>query len=186
MKLFSVLLIAVLAMNAEAADSISIATMDKLIHALSGVWRYSMRSPANSQQPNGTVTDGTELWRPTSGGAPLVEENHMTINGKAAYHYAAIWWNGKTQSAQGIWCDSEINDQGCTGFAVTWEGEQIVMSGEYESAGKRFAWRETFERKSEDSLTQTLHIGQPTGELKLVSTLALTKAKDAIAGDHSQ
>ena len=129
---------------------------------------------------------GIEIWRTTSGGAPLVEENHMTIDGKESYDYAAIWWNGKAQNAQGIWCDAEINDQGCTGFAVTWKGEQIVMSGEYESGGKRFAWRETLERKSEDSLTQTLHIGQSAGELKLVSTTALTKAKDAFAADHSQ
>jgi len=186
MNLFRVLLVAVLAINAEAADSSSSAKMDKLVRALSGVWRYGARSPANSQHPNGTVTQGIEIWRTTSGGAPLVEENHMTIDGKESYDYAAIWWNGKAQNAQGIWCDAEINDQGCTGFAVTWKGEQIVMSGEYESGGKRFAWRETLERKSEDSLTQTLHIGQSAGELKLVSTTALTKAKDAFAADHSQ
>jgi hypothetical protein len=187
MKWFRVLLTAVLAINAEGADSASSAKMDKLVHALSGVWRYGTRSPASSQHPKWHGHGrGIEIWRTTSGGAPLVEENHMTIDGKESYDYAGIWWNGKAQNAQGIWCDAEINDQGCTGFAVTWKGEQIVMSGEYESGGKRFAWRETLERKSEDSLTQTLHIGQSAGELKLVSTTALTKAKDAFAGDHSQ
>src|SRR6185437_13918390 len=81
----------------------------------------------------------------------------------------------KMQDLQGIWCDTEMNDQGCTNFAVTWEGEQIVMTGEYESAGKKFAWRETFARNSEHSLTQTLYVGQPGRDLKLVSTISLAK-----------
>jgi len=174
-KLYGLLLIATVAVNASAADDPSTAKMNRLLHSLSGVWRYTVKSPSSSQHLNGGVTTGVEVWRTSPGGTPLIEENQMTIDGKDYYDYAAIWWNGKMQDLQGIWCDTEMNDQGCTNFAVTWEGEQIVMTGEYESAGKKFAWRETLARNSEHSLTQTLYVGQPGRDLKLVSTISLAK-----------
>ena len=119
-----------------------------------------------------------EVWRAAPGGMPLIEENHMKATDGESYDYAAVWWNGKTQKYQGIWC-ADINDEGCNGFAAKLEGNQVVMTGEWELNGKRRAWREAFAPTSSTSLTQTLEIGEPGGELKRVTAINATSVSEA-------
>ena len=149
--------------------------MQKLANILAGNWRFKRKGEPTPEGKAGQTGEGLEVWRTEPGSMPLIEENHITMNGEDFYDYAAIWWDSKARRAQGIWCDSELNDQGCTGFDVNWEGEQVVLTGEYEQGGKRFAWREVFARTTPTSLTQTLYIGTPGGELKRVSTINATR-----------
>ena len=74
----------------------------------------------------------------------------------------------------GIWCDPTINDEGCSGFGVTLEGKDVVLSGEWEYQTKRQAWREVFSVTTV-TMTQTLYIGEPGEELKLASTIRGSK-----------
>jgi ketosteroid isomerase-like protein len=108
---------------------------------------------------------------------PLVEENHIKTTGGESYDYAAVWWSGKAQKYQGIWC-ADINDEGCNGFEAKLEGNQVVMTGEWEQNGKRRAWREAFAPTSSTSVTQSLEIGEPGGELKRVSAINATKVRE--------
>ena len=55
-------------------------------------------------------------------------------------------------------------------FDVMVEGSNVVLTGEWEFQHKRQAWREVFSR-SGTAMTQTLYVGDPGQELKLVSTI---------------
>jgi hypothetical protein len=148
--------------------------MQKVANVLAGNWRFKMKSEPTPDGNAVQTGEGLEIWRTGPGGMPLIEENHIIMKGQDFYDYAAIWWDDKARQARGIWCDTGINDQGCTSFEVQSEGAQVVLIGEYEQKGNKFAWREVFARTSPTSLTQTLFIGEPGGLLKQVSTVNAT------------
>jgi hypothetical protein len=120
------------------------------------------------------IGDGEEVWKAAPGGSAFVEENRSKVNGELAEEYAAMWWDSKANKVRGIWCDPTINDEGCSGFGVTIEGKDVVLSGEWEYHAKRQAWREVFTCTTA-TMTQTLYIGEPGKELKLASTIRGTK-----------
>lgn len=143
--------------------------MRAIVDALAGTW--SVRWIDNK---GAVIGDGEEVWKIAPGGSALIEENRSELNGKPAEDYAVMWWDGKAQKIHGVWCDASINDEGCSGFGVTVEGKEIVLTGEWEYQGKRQAWREVYSSTG-TMLTQTLYIGDPGKELKLSSTIRGTK-----------
>src|SRR5205814_7227011 len=90
MKLSCGLLVALMAVNARAANEVSPPEMAKLVNILSGSWHFTMNSKASVEHPSRAKGEGLEVWRMEPGG-PLIEENHMAVNGKDSYDYAAIW-----------------------------------------------------------------------------------------------
>lgn len=193
MKWFGLLLITWFGSGASATSARAQQTgnqhevMRNLSHVLEGTWRFAIESKPSPEGRVGQPGTGLEVWRAEPGGTPFIEENQMRIDGQDFYDYAAIWWDDKAHQARGMWCDSGINDQGCTTFDVQSEGPQVVLIGEYEQKGKRFMWREVFARTSSTSLTQTLFIGEPGGLLKQVSTVNATIVNVAEApGTKSQ
>ena len=132
---------ALLAAGAEAAQIPP--QMRAIVDSLSGTWSITWFKvdPSNNEQVTG---HGEEVWKLAPGGVPFIEENRSIVNGRPAEDYAAMWWDGKAQKIQGIWCAPLTNDEGCSGFTVTLEGMVIVLTGEWEKHGKRCAWREVF------------------------------------------
>jgi len=131
---------------------------------LAGTWKLTWLDTAGQ-----VIGGGGESWKVEPGGV-LVEENRSTVNGRPSDDYAAMWWDSKAQTVHGIWCDREINDEGCSGFdAVVTKGE-VVLTGSWEQQGKRIFWRETFERKGAQ-LTQALFIGETAETTKLAGTI---------------
>jgi hypothetical protein len=140
----------------------------KVVSALSGKWSIRVSSDHGE-------TTGDELWQGGTEGMPLTEEfRATTATGDKSTDYAAVWWDGRAKKVRGIWC-ADFNDQGCTPFEVTWHGSDIEMTGEYESKGKRTAWKEIFHVTSATTFTQTLYMGTPGKELKKVSTIVAQK-----------
>ena len=123
---------------------------------------------------------GEEVWKSGPGGSAFIEENRSTVKGESTEDYAAMWWDSKAQKVHGIWCDATINDEGCSGFVVTLEGKDVVLTGEWEYQGKMQAWREVF-GATKTAMTQTLYVGDPGKELKVSSTIRGT----IVAGDSS-
>ena len=147
-----------------AAQDQSKTSFRRVVSALSGKW--SIRETSEHGE-----TTGEEVWQGGTGGMPLTEEfRATTANGKKLTDYAAVWRDGKTKNVRGIWC-ADFNDQGCTPFEVTWHGNDIDMTGEYESKGNRMAWKEIFHVTSAATFTQTLYAGTRGEELKKVSTI---------------
>lgn len=139
--------------------------MRVIMDALAGSWSIIW------VDKNGRVIgEGKEVWTTAPGGIPFTEENRSTVNGKLAEDYAAMWWDNKTQTVRGIWCDATINDEGCSGFNVSLDSKDVVLTGEWEFGGKRQSWREVF-IVTGTAFTQTLGIGEPGGELKAASTI---------------
>jgi hypothetical protein len=140
----------------------------KVVSALSGKW--SIRETSDHGE-----TTGEEIWQGGTGGIPLTEEfRATTASGEKLTDYAAVWRDAKTEKVRGIWC-ADFNDQGCTPFEVTSRGNDIEMTGEYESKGKSTAWKEVFHVTSATTFTQILYMGTPSGELKKVSTIVAEK-----------
>jgi hypothetical protein len=152
--------------------------MQTLARILSGAWSGTLKVEPTSELPSGGTGEVSEVWRASPGGMPLVEENHIRTTSGESYDYAAVWWNGKAQKYQGIWC-ADINDEGCNGFEAKLERNQLVMTGDWEKKGKRRAWREVFAQTSTTSVTQSLEIGEPGAELKRVSAIDATKVMEA-------
>jgi hypothetical protein len=115
------------------------AQMRTIADLLNGTWAITWIDT------NGHVIGtGEEVWKFASGGSAFIEENRSKVNGESAEDYAAMWWDSKAHKVHGIWCDSTINDEGCSGFDVTLEGKDVVLNGEWEYQTKRQAWREVF------------------------------------------
>lgn len=160
-------------LNADGSGA-STSEMQKLADIVSGTWSGTLRVEPTPRLPSGGTGEVAEVWRAAPGGMPLIEENHMKTSAGDSYDYAAVWWNGNAQKYQGIWC-ADINDEGCNGFEARLEGNQVVMTGEWEQNGKRRAWREVFAPTSSTSVTQTLEIGEPGEELKRISAIDATR-----------
>lgn len=145
----------------------------KVINALSGHWSIAETDAPRQHTPTATRS-GTEVWYTATGGITLIEEYNTKAADGDAHDTALIWWDGKAQRILGLWC-ADINDQGCSGFTVRWERSDIIMSGEWESQGKRLAWREVFVFAGPSSFTQTLYIGSPGRNLERASVIQATR-----------
>jgi hypothetical protein len=145
--------------------------MQKLLKAFSGRWTITQTNP------EGVTSRGEEVWRAGAGGVPLVEEYRVrNVEGKELADFATFWWDAKAKKYQGLFC-GDFLEQGCTPFAIEWSDNKVKMSGEYDSEGKRFAWKEVFELGA-NSFVQTLDIGLVGEELKRVATIHATKSPE--------
>ena len=143
--------------------------MQKLVKVFAGRWSITEKSEAT-----GKTVQGEEFWHALAGGMPLIEEYHTKGPDGAAYDTAAIWWDATARKYAGIWC-AAFNEPGCTPFEVKWEGNRIVLDGEFQQAGKKLAWREVFLFTSATSFSQTLDIGPSPAELKRASIITAKK-----------
>ena len=143
--------------------------MRAIVDTLAGTWSITW-----TDKDGHVIGKGKEVWKIAPGGIPFIEENRSTVNGKPAEDYAAMWWDGKAQTVHGFWCDATINDEGCSGFNVTLDGKDVVLTGEWEYLGKRQSWREVFSA-TRTAMTQTLSTGEPGKELKPAPTIRGTK-----------
>lgn len=145
------------------------AQMHTIADMLAGTWSITW-----IDMDGHVIGEGEEVWKSAPGGSAFIEENRSKVNGESAEDYAAMWWDNKAHKVHGIWCDSAINDEGCSGFDVTLEGKDVVLSGQWEYQTKRQTWREVFSG-SPATMSQTLYIGEPGKELKPASTIRGTK-----------
>jgi hypothetical protein len=139
--------------------------MRRIVNALSGRWSFTETSVPRPGASNTSRSRGEEVWHTATGGLTLVEDNHTKSATGDSYDTAVIWWDGKAQKIRGIWC-SDINDEGCNGFDVRWDGDDVVMAGEWELGGQRRAWKEVFAQTGPNSFTQTLYFGPPGGAME--------------------
>ncbi len=148
--------------------------MRSIVEALAGTWSttHARVDVQDQEHANGY---GEEVWKLGPGGFPFIEENRQVIDSNPSEDYAVMWWDPKAQKIRGIWCESRINDEGCSGFDATFEGRDVVMNGEWEMRGKRWAWREVYSTAGGSRLVQTLYVGEPGTPLRRVSVIRGTK-----------
>jgi ketosteroid isomerase-like protein len=140
--------------------------MRSIFNLLAGSWSITW-----SDKDGHVIGEGEEVWKFAPGATALIEENRSKVKGKSADDYASMWWDGKARRVHGIWCDGSINDEGCSGFDVTLEGNDVVLTGEWKFQGKRQAWREVLSGTNAN-MTQTLYVGEPGKQLTLASTIS--------------
>ena len=139
--------------------------MRAIVNALAGTWSITWLDKEGR-----AIGAGEEVWRSAPGGSAFIEENRSMVNGEPADDYAAMWWDSKAQQIRGIWCDASINDEGCSGFDVGLESDNVVLTGQWEYHGKRQVWREVFSGTG-TVMKQMLYIGEPGKELMLSGTI---------------
>ncbi len=155
------------------------AQIQKLAKALSGRWSIHEKYEPDEWTPKGGVGEGTEVWRPSPGGFTLIEEYHSKGSAGETFGLSLTWWDDKAQRYQSLWCVNS-NPQGCqTGFTLNWEGDELVISSEFERGGKKFTWREVVSDITPTSFTQTADIGEVGEPLKRWLTIHATKATKA-------
>ena len=144
--------------------------MRGIVDALAGTWSIMW-----VDKEGRVIGRGEEVWKVAPGGSAFIEENRSSVNGKPAEDYAAMWWDSKARKVHGIWCEATINDEGCSGFDVVLSsGKDVLLTGDWEHGGKRKVWKEVF-TSTATAMTQTLHVGEPGGDLQLASTIRATK-----------
>jgi Amidohydrolase family len=163
--------------GSKPPDIASNIEMQQLSRILAGRWSGKLAMEPGSRESG----RADEAWYLTPGGLTLVEENRLSTAQEDSFDYAAVWWNRKEQKYQGIWC-ADINDEGCNGFDAQIDSDRVTMTGEWEQAGHRRAWREVFSHPDKKSLLQTLEVGEPRGELKLISSITASKVTASAAG----
>jgi hypothetical protein len=149
--------------------------MEKLVKAFSGTWSITENLAPDAHQPSPDPGRGEEVWRALPGGMPLIEEYHSKSYAGDGYDSAVIWWNAKAHRYEGVWC-AAFNDPGCSPFTAKWEGDNVVMDGEFEKAGETLAWHEVFTFAS-TTFTQTLDIGKPGSVLHRASSIAAVRSR---------
>lgn len=147
--------------------------MTKLAKALGGTWSITIKDEPGPENPKGETYSGKEIWS-SPGGGPVMEQFSAKSSSGEQAESALFWWDLKTSKYHGLWC-APINDDGCNGFEAHWEGNRLINDGEWAYQGHRSVWHEIFEVLSPTEFVQTLFIGEPGGELKLVSTIRGTK-----------
>ena len=151
--------------------------IQKLAKALTGRWSIREKFEPDERMPDGGVGQGTEVWRPGPGGYTLIEEFHSQDPDREVFGLSLTWWDASTHQYKTLWC-ANGNPAGCdTGLALRWEDNQIVVTTDFERAGKKFSMREVLSQITPNSFTQTLDIGESGGELKRSVTIHATKIK---------
>lgn len=143
--------------------------MHAIVNALAGSWSLTWLD-----NDGRVIGEGEEVWKAAPGASAFIEENRSAVNGKPADDYAAMWWDSKAQKVHGIWCDGSINDEGCSGFDVGLESNNVVLTGHWEYHGKLQVWREVFSGTGA-AMQQTLYIGEPGKALQLSGTIRAVK-----------
>lgn len=145
---------------------------NKLAIALSGDWWVSVKYAPDKKYPDGQRSTGTQSWHLGPGGMPLVEQFHTRYAGGSEDSAdSALIWRDDSGGLRGMWCAS-INDHGCTPLNVEWQGDKVVMSGEYTRKGHTYAWREEFNFDGAHKFTQQLFQGEKGKPLTLVQTVS--------------
>ena len=160
--------IAIVLEASTAADDREI-QMKKLEQALVGTWQIVETDEPSPGSPKGESYNGKEIWS-APGGGPVMEQFQAKSSAGEEAETALFWWDTKTGKYHGIWC-APINDEGCNGFEAKWDGNRLLNDGEWTSRGHRLAWHEVFEFAAPSEFVQTLYIGEPGAEQKLVSTI---------------
>jgi len=150
--------------------------MQKLTAALAGRWAIRQTFEASDTMPNGSVGQGTEVWRPGPGARSLVEDIHTRVGDREFSGLGVVWWDGQAQGFRVMWCGS-ANPRGCVVMSklASWEDGQFVVRDEFERDGRKIVYREIFSDITPGSFTQTIYQGVPGGELKRTLTIHATR-----------
>ena len=113
--------------------------MQKVFGAFWGTWSVTEKIEPSETMPNGGVGQGEEVYRAGPGAVSIIEEIHLKEPTGEIFGLGVGWWDKKAQGYRAIWCDSE-NPGGCILMAhlAKWEGDQFVLSDEFERNGKKF------------------------------------------------
>jgi hypothetical protein len=154
--------------------------MQRLLNLFLGTWSITAKHEPSEKMPNLGVGEGEEVYRAGPGGLSLIEQVHLKEATGEISGLGVVWWNEKAQGYRAVWCVSS-NPQGCIVMAglAKWQGNEFVLSDEWESMGKKITFKEILSEITPTSFTQTLYQGEAGGELKRLVTIHATKVAEA-------
>lgn len=163
-----------LASAERAASQISPSPeMQKILASQVGTWSQ------HEERPDGTTGDGEVTWRPGPGGMSLVENEFIKSSTGELSGLSVTWYDQDAKGYRAIWCSNQTKN-GCLVMSklAHWEGDQFVLRDEFESNGKKVAYKEVESGITPTTYTLTSYIGEPGGELRPTSIIHATKISD--------
>jgi hypothetical protein len=148
---------------------------------LTGTWDIVLTSHPSEAHPLERTYGGQEKWWRLGGGIPLLEEFHISADGRELYDTAAVWLNAQTSSTVGVFCASFVAE-GCAPFSVARSDAKVTMRGQYRSDGKTYEWLEVFSFTGPASFTQTLDVAVSGQPLRRVTTVQATLRSRTVSG----
>lgn len=149
--------------------------MERLATALSGTWSITLKVEPNERFPKGGGK-GEEVWSAGPGGLSVIENYHSTGDEGEIAGLGVFWWDENARRYQVLWCDNS-NPAGCVVMThgASWEGNDMVVTNEWEESGNKFALKEVFSHITPTSFEQILYQGDSGGELRPVVVIHATK-----------
>ncbi len=150
--------------------------MQRLTKVLAGRWSIRQTFEPRVGMPEGSVGQGTEVWRSGPGARSLIEEIQTKVGDREFSGFGVIWWDIQAQGYRVIWCGS-ANPRGCVVMSrlASWENAQFVIGDEFEREGRNVVYREVFSNITPNSFTQSIFEGESDAELKRVLTIHASK-----------
>ncbi len=147
--------------------------MEKLTKMLSGTWSAAEKHEAMGDMPAGT-SKGTAVFRPGPGKLSLVEDYKADMPAMGRFTgLGLVWWDPEKKVYSSFWCDS-MTPGGCAPTGTgTWEGENLVFTGEMEMAGQKHTMKSTYTDIKPNSVTFNMEMdGKPSMSIKYTKAAA--------------
>ncbi|HET7209154.1 MAG TPA: amidohydrolase family protein [Terriglobales bacterium] len=147
--------------------------MQKLFDAQLGRWSQ------REERSDGSTGDGEALWSPGPGGMSLVENEYIRDSSGEMSGLSVTWYDQDAHGYRTLWCSNKLKN-GCLVMSklAQWEGDQFVLSDEFESNGKKLDYKEVESGVTPTTYTLTSYLGEPGSELKATSTIHATKISE--------
>jgi hypothetical protein len=130
--------------------------------------------------PNGGTDTGTAVFKPGPGGLSMIQEYQSKGSMGPFKGMGLTWYDPKDQMFHTMWCDS-MSPSGCAEAGKgKWEGDKIVMNGQFDMNGQKLDVKSTLGPFSGNSFQYHEDVGQ-NGELKPMMTITYTKKGPATA-----
>jgi hypothetical protein len=134
--------------------------MQKLVDALRGEWKMSLNYAPTGSRPKGDSGTGQVVFRPGPGTKSLIEDEFSTDSSGKQSGMAVIWADSEAKGFRVLWCDDHI-PSGCALMSqlARWEGDDFVISDQFERRRQKYTVREVISHITRDSYTDVVYQG---------------------------
>jgi len=154
----------------------------KLIKMFSGTWTANEKVEPGPMAPKGGTGTGSATFKAGPGGMTLIEDYNSAHGAMGPFKgHGVTWWDAKTSTYKGTWCDSMSAE--CMNSTMKWEGEKLVSTPQEMDmgGGQKMIMTMQYTDIKPDSITFTMGSGPTAAQAKTTMTIVYAKAGKAAA-----
>jgi hypothetical protein len=153
--------------------------MEKLTKMFGGRWKTKETFEKSEMMPGGGSGEGEEVAHSGPGNLSLM--SHYKSQGPmgAFEGHGTTWFDPADKKYHSFWCDN-MSATGCQLMGTgTWEGDNLVFTGESEMNGMTFTQKMVYSDIKPGSFKWAMQMGPKGGDLKPFMTTIYTKTGEA-------